>query len=320
MTDAIVLTYPPRPSILDQARDTFLAGYAINTRRTYESRLNAFADWKDRQEPTSHLGLLKTYVSYLRDDRHLQARTVQGHINTIKGMLKTAAALEPENLSLSHLIVQLSLVKLPKAIGQTVGQRLSQIQTEALIDGPGIATVMGLRNTCILSLLTILGLRRNEVCILTWGHILLMEGLPVIANLVSKHGRVRTMKLPKWLYDLLMEWGAASKRDVTDPSVRVFCPVTRDSFVLAYRPGLTAHAIYKLVLVSCERAGITIVRPHDLRRTAAVLSRKGGASIEQVQNLLGHASPQTTSHYIGEGFNIDDNAVDYNPVRLHRAA
>jgi integrase len=84
--------------------------------------------------------------------------------------------------------------------------------------------------------------------------------------------------------------------------------------VLRYREGITPHAIYKLVNHYTKLAGVPDVKPHDLRRTAALLSRRGGASIEQVQLMLGHASPQTTSNYIGEMLNLDDNAVDYNPL------
>lgn len=322
MNELIVtsIDYRPRGDWMMQARETYLAGYAVNTRRTYESRLNSFAEWSSRQNTSVPLTLLKTYVTYLRDERKLQARTIQGHMNTIKGMLKTAAALEPESAELAKLIVQMSLVKLPKAIGQIMGQRLSEAETQRLIEAPGIETTAGLRNTCMLALLSVLGLRRNELCILRWGHITHMEGLPVISNLTSKHGRTRTMKLTPELYELLMRWGRLSKRDIADPTVKVFCPVTRDNFVLHNRPGLTPHAIYKMVLQSCERAGITIVRPHDLRRTAALLARKGGATIEQVQNLLGHESPQTTSHYIGEGFDLHNNAVDKSPIKLPKAA
>ncbi len=89
-----------------------------------------------------------------------------------------------------------------------------------------------------------------------------------------------------------------------------------DGKVLAYRQGLTPHAIYKLVNRYTTQAGLPPVKPHDLRRTAALLSRRGGATIEQVQLMLGHASPQTTSNYIGEGLDLEDNAVDYNPLRL----
>ena len=76
------------------------------------------------------------------------------------------------------------------------------------------------------------------------------------------------------------------------------------------------HAIYKLVNYYTRRTGLPAVKPHDLRRTAALLSRRGGATIEQVQLMLGHASPQTTSDYIGESLDLDDNAVDYNPLWL----
>ena len=61
---------------------------------------------------------------------------------------------------------------------------------------------------------------------------------------------------------------------------------------------------------------LVCVHDRDLRRTAALLARRGGASIEQVQLMLGHASPQTTSNYIGESLNLDDNAVDYSPLRI----
>ncbi len=56
--------------------------------------------------------------------------------------------------------------------------------------------------------------------------------------------------------------------------------------------------------------------PTTLRRTAASLARRGGASIEQVQVMLGHSSPQTTSQYIGEGLDLDDHAVDYSDVQI----
>lgn len=38
--------------------------------------------------------------------------------------------------------------------------------------------------------------------------------------------------------------------------------------------------------------------PHDLRNTAAVIAINAGLTVEQVQNLLGHANEATTRHYI----------------------
>ena len=67
-----------------------------------------------------------------------------------------------------------------------------------------------------------------------------------------------------------------------------------------------------------EQIGLEGISPHDLRRTAASLARKGGASIEQVQVMLGHANPQTTSEYIGEGLDLEDHAVDYSDISIAR--
>src|SRR5215831_11159609 len=39
--------------------------------------------------------------------------------------------------------------------------------------------------------------------------------------------------------------------------------------------------------------------PHDLRRTCAKLCHDSGGELEQIQFLLGHASVQTTEHYLG---------------------
>lgn len=299
--------------LLDQAITTYLAGMAPNTQRAYESRLSAFMDWRAYQHPAPLVVHLKQYTAYLQTDRGLSPRSVQAHLNTIKGMLRTAAALEP---SLASGLPQLELVKAPRVRGEVQGRRLTVQQARTLLNAPGRTTPKGLRDSAILGLLLALGLRRSEICALTWGHISELDGHKVIANLKGKHGRVRTLKLPIWLWRLLMAWGQVSGLDTYDAYQRIFVPITKDGKVLQYRRGMTPHAIYKLVERYTKTEGLPNVKPHDLRRTAAMLSRKGGATIEQVQIMLGHASPQTTSNYIGETLDLDDNAVDYNPLRV----
>jgi integrase len=296
-----------------QAIVTYLAGMAPNSQRAYASRLESFLGWQQSQKPAPFVAHLKQYVAYLRDARDLAPRSVQAHVNTIKGMLRTAAALDP---SLAAGIPQLDLVKAPIVRGELQGKRLTAQQAKQLLVAPGTDTVKGVRDSAILGLLLTLGLRRSEVCNLTWGHIAELDGHNVLANLKGKHGRVRTLKLPVWLWRSLTRWGGESRLDMSNPERRVFVPITKDGKVLSYRKGLTPHAIYRMLNYYTTVAGVPAVKPHDLRRTAALLSRRGGASIEQVQLMLGHASPQTTSNYIGESLDLDDNAVDYNPLRL----
>lgn len=300
--------------LLEEASQVYLAGMAPNTRRAYGSRLKIFFKWRKRQPRAPFVAQLKEYVSFLQENG-LSPRSVQAHLNTIKGLLRIAAALEP---SLATGLPQLELVKAPPVRGEVQGKRLTAQQARTLLQVPGMDTLKGLRDSAILGLLLVLGLRRSEICNMTWAHVSELEGHRVIANLKGKHGRIRTLKLPVWLWRAIMAWGEEAELDMDNPEAHVFLPMAKGGYILRDRDkdGMTPHAIYKLVNYYTEKASLPEVKPHDLRRTAALLARRGGASIEQVQLMLGHASPQTTSNYIGESLDLDDNAVDYSPLRL----
>jgi len=150
--------------LLDQAIITYLSGLAPNTQRAYASRLFSFVNWREAQPSAPLVAHLKQYMSYLQHDRGLSPRSIQAHINTIKGMLRTAAALDTR---LAPGLAQLELVKTPSVRGQIQGKRLNARQARALLAAPGVETVKGLRDSAILGLLLILGLRRSEVCGLT---------------------------------------------------------------------------------------------------------------------------------------------------------
>jgi Phage integrase family len=63
--------------------------------------------------------------------------------------------------------------------------------------------------------------------------------------------------------------------------------------------GLTRRAIWHLVKAAPKRADVKNLAPHDLRRTCARRCHLAGGELEQIQFLLGHASVQTTEHYLG---------------------
>jgi len=50
---------------------------------------------------------------------------------------------------------------------------------------------------------------------------------------------------------------------------------------------------------------------HDLRRTCARNAYDNGATLLQVQQMLGHADPKTTARYIGLDQDDTDTATDY---------
>jgi integrase len=64
------------------------------------------------------------------------------------------------------------------------------------------------------------------------------------------------------------------------------------------RPYLKSN-LRRLFIAACERAGVKVIRPYDLRHTSATLLLLDGENIKVVQERLGHAtSKQTLDTYI----------------------
>jgi hypothetical protein len=62
---------------------------------------------------------------------------------------------------------------------------------------------------------------------------------------------------------------------------------------------MTPKAVWALVKTAAQRAGISNLAPHDLRRTCARLCYMAGGELDRIQFLLGHVSIQTTERYLG---------------------
>jgi site-specific recombinase XerD len=300
-------------TLLRDALQTYLAGRSPHTQRAYQNRLEKFMAWHAKQPPASFVAHLRNYIAHLQDDG-LSARSVQAHVNTIKGFLRTAAALDKSG-RLAVMLPTLDLAKPPTVRGHVQGNRLTVAQRQALINLPGTDTHKGRRDTAILVLMSVCGLRRAEVVSLNWEHIAELDGHKVVKNLTGKHGRTRTVKMPVALWRLIWAYARRAELD-TSPRAAVFVRIRRGDTVQRGRR-LTSSAIGWLVDHYTRQIGFSGISPHDLRRTAAKLARQGGASIEQVQVMLGHASPQTTSAYIGETLDLDDHAVDYSNARIN---
>lgn len=115
----------------------------------------------------------------------------------------------------------------------------------------------------------------------------------MIADLVGKRGRIRTVPLPVSAKSAIDEWTSAAA--IT--SGFLFRRLSKGGLVL---PGaLSGWAIWSVVVTSARAIGIRDFGAHDVRRTCARLCRQKGGALEQIQLLLGHASLQTTETYLG---------------------
>ncbi len=115
----------------------------------------------------------------------------------------------------------------------------------------------------------------------------------MIADLLGKAGRVRTVPVPAWVKIAVDDWTSAS--GVT--TGRIFRVIHRAGRV--WGESETPKVIWQVVKTAAARAGIETPAPHDLRRTCARLCHVAGGELEQIQFLLGNVSVETTERYLG---------------------
>ena len=89
-----------------------------------------------------------------------------------------------------------------------LGQWLTAAQAESLLSVPDLGTAKGMRDYAILALLLTAGLRRSELALLSWHQMQQREERWLIVNLSGKHGRIRSVPIPFWVYAAIAHWGA----------------------------------------------------------------------------------------------------------------
>jgi integrase len=140
-----------------------------------------------------------------------------------------------------------------------------------------------------IKLLLFTGCRRNEVLSMKWDQVRFEEGRIFLP--MTKNGRSRSVLLNVKAKEILE--GLLSRKD--DDSR------TRNSdFVFPSRAGTCKGYIYDLrkpFEAACAIAGIEGLRIHDLRHSFATIAIMGGASLYEVQKLLGHSDISMSQRY-----------------------
>jgi hypothetical protein len=169
---------------------------------------------------------------------------------------------------------RISRVKSMKTTGIRVGNWLSQKQAQTLLSTPDISNLRGLRDRAILAVLLGCGLRRSEVAALTFAHVQQRDDRWCIADLVGKHGRVRTPR-PAWVKVAIDAWATPAEIS-TD---RIFRPVNRAGAVSGERLG--EKVVWQVLRRHAAEMGIPGVAPYDLRRTCAKRCRAAVAILSR---------------------------------------
>lgn len=177
------------------------------------------------------------------------------------------------------------LIEAPKA-SRPLPDTLSTEEIDLIINSIDDSTVKGLRDRAILEVLYSCGLRVSELCDLRMSDLFFGEGY---IRVTGKGDKQRLIPIS----------GVARERISLYKDKRPKIHSGEDTLFLNNRgKRLTRVMIFTILKQACQRAGITKkISPHTLRHSFATHLLDGGASIRQVQELLGHESILTTEIY-----------------------
>lgn len=301
---------PPSGHALNSAIDLVCNGVSSqHSKRAYERAITDFLCWcRSSGAANFTKSTVQEYRSAL-ESRALAASTINVRICAIR---KLATELADNGALPQDVAAAIGKVKGAKRKGVRIGNWLSASQSEGLILLPDTGNLKGLRDRALLGLLLGAGLRRSEAAGLTFIHIQQRDGRWIIADLVGKHGRIRSVPVPGWAKVAIDRWAKAAHLD----EAHIFRAINKAGRITG--TALTPQSIYHIVKNYGEKSGLHIA-PHDLRRSLAKLARQGRAELEQIQLSLGHGSVTTTELYLGVRQDLNDAPCDHLGLHFEQA-
>jgi integrase len=262
---------------------------ASNSKRLYGAALDAFYKWYFAEpRPAFGKAVVHQYRALL--ERHGYAPSTIGiHLAAIR---KLALEASDNGLLDTNIAAAVCRVRGPRRLGRRVGNWLNGNQAADLIKAPPEETRKGSRDRAILAVAVGCGLRRSEIAALNLSHLQLRGDRWIIADLVGKHRRTRSVPIPTWVKERLDPWLAQAAMETG----RVFRSINKADVIIGDR--MSSQAVYEVIKTYGSRLSLAIA-PHDLRRTFAKLAYASDRRIEQIQYSLGHSSASTTAIYLG---------------------
>lgn len=182
--------------------------------------------------------------------------------------------------------------KLPKALSRRAVERLLDHRPEDLL---------GIRDHAILHVLYATGCRVTEIVTLRPNSVIEDH------RLIRAFGKGNKERLVP-ISDTALYW-LQRYRDEVRPELHARAKSDPGDVLFLSRNGrpLDRVRIYQVTKRACDRAGLAVAcSPHALRHSFATHLVAGGADLRSVQEMLGHASLQTTQIY---------TAVDHERLR-----
>jgi len=277
-----------------------------SSKRVYKMAIRDFLGyWQSEGNPNLDKLFLQTYIAHMQDEGVGEA-SINLRLAAIRKLAREAVELQiwPEEVPAAFS----SIKNIPQR-GKRTGNWLSLEQSQQLINAPDVSTNIGLRDRALLAILIGCGIRRKELTKLTPSQLQLRDGRWVIADLVGKRNKARTVTVPAWVKQAVDAY-----IEVCDiQSGRLFQALCRSGNIK--HEHICGETVRDVVYKYAHQCDLDI-SPHDLRRTYAKLAHKNGAKIDQIQLNLGHQSLATTQVYLGIELDLENGPGDFLAITI----
>lgn len=273
---------------------------AADTIDTYQRRIKGFLNWcGDRQLSPALVTKeeILNYRQYLIRQRKLKSQTIALTLVVIRIFYQAALneGLVKENPTLG--------VNPPRAkidvIDSITFLTLEQLQhLLSIISSDN--SLKSLRDRFIVALMALEGLRTVELSRTNLGNIRGKSGHRCSLTVEGK-GKIRTVPLREDLAELMWQYLEAREfgEEILTKNSPLFISLSNRFFGRRLsRRGIRYIVDGYLKTAELKEIDCDVARScHSLRHTAGTLGLAGGASLRQVQELLGHSDPKTTAIY-----------------------
>jgi len=167
---------------------------------------------------------------------------------------------------------------------QMIPEVLTKEEVEQLLTAPDPSTLLGLRDLALFELIYSCGLRVSELCSLK-----IYDVDDAFIKVQGKGRKQRLVPIGRKALELIDKY-LTNARGVAETNDFLF--VTKKGH------SLSRQLVWRRIKKYCQEAKITKnISPHTLRHSFATHLLDGGADLRVIQELLGHASINSTDRY-----------------------
>lgn len=266
--------------------------YAERTVKLYRQCLLTFFEWGESRGIAGLSDVTRSrveeYQRHLfnleRKGKHLKAETQGGYLTAVKAFFRFLCQ---QNILLSDPAADVAPPKRKRGLPQGI---MTAKEVANVLRQPDVATPLGLRDRAMLELLYSSGLRSEEL------RNLVALDLDFAALTVwvkhGKGGKSRWVPMGEVAAFYLQRYLEESRpKLVSQTGVDLL-------FVSRYGNPMPATHLVSLVKRYAKQAGLKKnITPHSFRHTCATHMLKGKADLRHIQQMLGHASVESTEIY-----------------------